>query len=206
MGVAAPAQAHDTVVSSTPAADATLTELPAAFDIVTSEPLLDVGGQSGAFALQVLDAQGLYYGDGCLDIEGSTMTTAAALGAAGAYTVRWQFIASDGHTVSGEYPFTWSPSTPAAPSTGSATPPVCGAAAPSPSPSASEPGASESPAASAPTDEATPAPQSEPSAQSDSLPVVLGIGAAVIGIAVLVVAAVLLLGRKRSVEQSTPRR
>ncbi len=196
LAVGGPAQAHDTVVSSTPAADSILTELPAAFEIVTSDPLLDVGGQTGAFALQVLDAQGRYYGDGCVDIDDATMTTVAALGQPGSYTVRWQFVAADGHTVSGEYGFSWAPSASDAPSISSAAPPVCGVAAPSPSPSESAaPPASPAPSTSPET--ATPAPPSEPSTQTETLPVVLGIGGGVIGIAAIIIAAVLLTGRKR---------
>lgn len=152
--------------------------------------MLDVGGASGAFALQVLDAQGLYYGDGCVEVDGATMSTAASLGAPGEYSVRWQLVAADGHTVSGEFPFAWSPTAASVPSAGSATPPVCGVAAEPLSPSGAA-----SPVPSAP--EATPGPSSEPAAQSDSLPVVLAIGGGVLALATVVIAAVLLVGRRR---------
>ncbi len=124
--VAGPAQAHNYLVSSTPAEGETLTALPDRFDITTNEALLDLGGSTGAFALQVTDADGLYYGDGCLDVTGPAMSTAAALGAPGTYTVQWQVVSADGHSVSDEYTFEWAPTTAGEESAGSAAPPVCG--------------------------------------------------------------------------------
>ncbi len=124
--LAAPAQAHNYLVSSTPAEGETLTALPDRFDITTNEALLDLGGSTGAFALQVTDADGLYYGDGCLDVTGPAMSTAAALGAPGTYTVQWQVVSADGHSVSDEYAFEWAPTSAGEESAGSAAPPVCG--------------------------------------------------------------------------------
>jgi methionine-rich copper-binding protein CopC len=123
--IAGPAQAHNYLVSATPEEGATLTELPDRFEITTNDALLSLGGSTGAFALQVTDADGLYYGDGCLDVTGPSMSTAAALGAPGTYTVQWQVVSADGHSVSDEYSFDWAPSTAGQESTGSATPPVC---------------------------------------------------------------------------------
>jgi methionine-rich copper-binding protein CopC len=124
--LAGPASAHNYLVSSTPEQGATLTELPDRFDITTNESLLDLGNSTGAFALQVTDADGLYYGDGCLDVTGPAMSTAAALGAPGTYTVQWQVVSADGHSVSDEFDFEWAPAGVAEESTGSAAPPVCG--------------------------------------------------------------------------------
>jgi methionine-rich copper-binding protein CopC len=123
--IAGPAQAHNYLVSSTPEEGGTLTELPDRFEITTNGALLNLGGSTGAFALQVTDADGLYYGDGCLDVTGPSMSTAAALGAPGTYTVQWQVVSADGHSVSDEYAFDWAPSTAGQESTGSATTPVC---------------------------------------------------------------------------------
>jgi methionine-rich copper-binding protein CopC len=125
LGAAAPAQAHNYLVSSTPAAGQTLTELPERFEVTTNGPLLTLGGSTGGFALQVKDAEGRFYGDGCVTVEGPTMSTAAALGAAGTYTVIWQVVSSDGHTVSDEFTFDWAPAAGQTASTGSATVPDC---------------------------------------------------------------------------------
>jgi methionine-rich copper-binding protein CopC len=127
LGFAPAAQAHNYLVSSTPEAGEVLTTLPELFEITTNEPLLDTVGKGG-FALEVRDEAGLYYGDGCVDIAGASITTAAALGAPGAYTVIWQVVSADGHTVSDELAFTWAPGDAAASatSTGSPSVPSCG--------------------------------------------------------------------------------
>ena len=109
VGVAAPAQAHDYLVSSTPKAGETLTTLPKAFTITTNDVLLNIDGTGAGFGLQVTDSVGKHYGDGCVAIEGTSMSTAAALGTAGAYTVTWQAVSTDGHTVSDSFGFIWQP-------------------------------------------------------------------------------------------------
>ena len=53
------------------------------------------------------------------------MSTAARLGAAGAYTMLYQLVSADGHTVSGEIPFTWAPSGSVTASKGTTTPASC---------------------------------------------------------------------------------
>jgi methionine-rich copper-binding protein CopC len=121
-----PAQAHNYLVQSTPKAGEVLTVLPAQFSITTNDVLLNIAKNGAGFALQVKDSNGLYYGDGCIDVEGPGMSTVAALGAPGKYEVIWQVISTDGHTVSSDFSFTWQPSSAdAAVSKGSATPPDC---------------------------------------------------------------------------------
>jgi methionine-rich copper-binding protein CopC len=126
LGFATPAQAHNYVVSSTPAQGATLSELPEQFAVTTNGPLLSLEGSVAGFAIEVKDAQGLYYGDGCVSVLGSTLSEAAALGPAGDYTMLWQLISTDGHTVSGEIDFTWAPPDGFEPSEGTATAATCG--------------------------------------------------------------------------------
>jgi copper resistance protein C len=124
--VAAPAQAHNYVVSTIPASGSVLTQLPEQFSVTTNDNLLNLGGKGNGFVLQIRDAGGAYYGDGCVSVQGATMSADAALGQPGDYTIAWQLISTDGHTVSGEIPFTWQPdAAQPAPSTGSATPPDC---------------------------------------------------------------------------------
>ena len=136
LAIAAPAQAHDYLVSSTPAADSTITEVPESFSVTTNEALLDLAGGGSGFAIEVTDAAGLYYGDGCTAIVDSTLSTGASLGEAGDYQMLWQLVSADGHTVSGEVDFMWAPSADAVISSGSTSPPDCGGeavAAPEPS-------------------------------------------------------------------------
>lgn len=121
---ASPAAAHSVLIGSTPAAGATIGELPEQFSVTMNERLLDDAGTS-AFALRVRDEAGLYYGDGCLQIDGETMSTVAlAIGAAGDYVLEWQVVSADGHPVGGEIPFSW---TGEATAEGSTAPPSCGA-------------------------------------------------------------------------------
>lgn len=125
-GVAAPANAHNYLVESTPTEGETLTQLPEQFIITTNDDLLNLGADAGGFALQVQDADGLFYGDGCVVVDGPSMSANAALGAPGAYLLTWQVVSIDGHTVSGEIPFAWAPADSSEESEGSATAPVCG--------------------------------------------------------------------------------
>ena len=126
LGFAAPAQAHDYLVSSTPTDGSTLTELPAEFSVTTNGPLLSVDGSVAGFAIEVKDAHGLYYGDGCVTVDGPKLSEAAALGEAGDYAMLWQLVSADGHTVSGEITFSWAPADGVVASEGTATPATCG--------------------------------------------------------------------------------
>jgi copper resistance protein C len=128
LGLAGPASAHNYMVASTPKVDGTLTSLPDAFEITTNDKLLDIGGSDAGFAYRIVGPDGKYYEDGCLDVDGPSMTTKAALGDSGKYTVEWQIVSADGHTVSDEYAFTWDAPAGFRPATGAAKPPVCATA------------------------------------------------------------------------------
>lgn len=125
LGIAGPAQAHNYVVSTIPESGAVLTELPEQFSVTTNDDLLKLGGEGNGFALQIRGADGLYYGDGCVSVDGPTLSTKAALGESGGYTITWQLVSTDGHTASGEIPFTWQPAAVGDVSSGSKTPPSC---------------------------------------------------------------------------------
>lgn len=124
-GAAAPAQAHNYLISSTPTVGGTLTTLPAQFEVTTNGPLLTLGGSTSGFALEIRDAAGLYYGDGCVTVSGPSVLATAALGAPGNYTIIWQVVSTDGHPVSDEFPFTWAPIGNQPVSVGSSTLPDC---------------------------------------------------------------------------------
>lgn len=185
LGLASPAQAHNYLVSSTPAEGSTVTELPAEFSVTTNGPLLELDGTTG-FAMQVKDAAGLYYGDGCVTVGGSTMAQGAALGEAGFYTLVWQVISADGHPVSGEFGFTWAPAADVEPTEGSVAPPVCGVDAVTPMPTSSAEPATPSPA---PTE--TPEVR-----QNANLSDVLWIGAAIGAVLVAGLVTLVVLGRR----------
>ena len=134
MGIAAglvlvpvlPAMAHNYVVSSTPAEDETLAQVPEFFVITTNENMLDLGGAGGGFAIQVTDENGFFYGDGCVTTVGPSMSMPGALGAAGEYTMTYQFVSADGHTLSDSHAFTFAPTGENIAQPGADNPPVCG--------------------------------------------------------------------------------
>ncbi len=125
IGIAGPAFAHNQIVSSTPSPNETLTALPTQFAINTNNVLLDIGGTGRGFAFEIQDAAGRYYETGCVSIVDDNMFTAARLGAPGKYTIIFQIVSADGHTVSGEIPFSWAPSGAAAVTKGVVDPPGC---------------------------------------------------------------------------------
>jgi len=177
LGIAGPASAHNQVIATTPASGATLTALPAQFSITTNLPMLDINGTGNGFALQIRSADGRYYGDGCLKIVDATMSEKAAIGPAGDYTVLWQLISQDGHTVSGSYPFSWQPPAGFTPSRSYAAPQECGRVGTA----------------------STAAPGNPDAARSSTAPLadVLWIGGALAAVAIAVVVAILVLGRRR---------
>ena len=125
LGLAAPASAHNYLVSSTPQVGGTLTELPDRFDITTNDRLLAIGGSDSGFAFRVIGPDGRYHEDGCVSVDGPSMTTKAALGDSGKYEVEWQIVSADGHTVSDRYAFTWKAPEGFAPDRGTAAPATC---------------------------------------------------------------------------------
>ena len=173
LAIATPAQAHNYYVSSTPSENEVLTTLPEEFTVTTNDNLLDLGGSNGGFVMEVKGPDGLYYGDGCVTVQGPSVSVAAALGPAGDYTLDWQVVSGDGHTVSGQVPFRWQPAADDTSATaGVKMAPHCGAEAPG--------GASP-----------------VPDAAGDSLGDVLWIGGAVVAVAIAALATLLLFGRKK---------
>jgi len=131
LGLAAPAQAHDVLIGSSPSVGDALTALPETFSVTMNTAVVPATGTEANFGIQITDAAGRFYGDGCLTYVDETMSTPAELGEAGQYEMVWQLVSSDGHTVSSaDQPaplaFTWAPPADFVASTGSATAPVCG--------------------------------------------------------------------------------
>ena len=124
--VAAPAYAHNYLVDSTPTEGETLTVMPDEFSVTTNDTLLDLAGDGGGFAIQILDSNGGYYGDGCVSIRDESLSTMAALGDAGDYRMLWQLVSADGHTISDEINFTWQPDADQVLSEAMDAPPACG--------------------------------------------------------------------------------
>jgi copper resistance protein C len=122
------ATAHNDVVSTTPADGETVTSSPVEIQISTSDQLLDISGDASGFAIVVQDAAGLYYSDGCVSVNETSLVGAADLGEAGDYQVTYQFVSADGHTTSDSFGFTFAPAEDHTPVPGKTTAPVCGVA------------------------------------------------------------------------------
>lgn len=136
LGVAGalPAAAHDRLVSSDPADDATVDEAPTRITLVFSADVLAAGAQ-----VAVTTADGTVAAQ--VSVDGDEATAALPEGLpAGDWDVSWRVVSSDGHPIEGNLAFT-----------------VEGAASPSPSPSASpEPSASPTPETATSSPTATP--------------------------------------------------
>ena len=120
------ALAHDQVIETTPGAGETISANPVELSILTSGELLDLGGNSAGFAITVTDDSGLFYGDGCVSVDGPSLSTSASLGDTGPYTVTYQYVSGDGHTLSGQYAFDFVRPDDYLPAAGQSQPPVCG--------------------------------------------------------------------------------
>ena len=104
------ASAHDRLVGSTPAADATVTDEPGTIALDFSEDLLSLDAQNSGFAIQVVNTtDSSFHEDGCVTVDGSTATSRIALGTAGTYQVTWRAVSSDSHPIDGTYSFTYAP-------------------------------------------------------------------------------------------------
>lgn len=125
-GLTVPASAHDQVIQTTPGADQTVSTGNLEVEILTSGELLDLGGNSSGFAITVTDEQGRFYGDGCVVVDGPSLSTLAPLGDSGDYTVTYQYVSGDGHTLSGQYAFTFERPDNYLPAAGQSQAPVCG--------------------------------------------------------------------------------
>ncbi len=125
---AAPAFAHDELVSSDPSADEVLDALPAQITLTYSA---DVLASEGATVIQVTDAAGTSLADGAPTVSGTAVTQALAGTASGAVTVVWRVVSSDGHPIDGTFSFT----VPAAPTpTETPTPTATASTTPTPEP------------------------------------------------------------------------
>ena len=169
--VASPASAHDELVSSDPAADASLEALPAQLTLTFSAEIAD---DEGASEVQVTDAAGTVLTSGSPAVTDNVLTQPLQGAASGAVTVLWKVVSSDGHPISGEFAFTVT--APVAP-TPTPTPTGSASAAPTPTP--------DDTVAATPTPTLTPT-TDETASTSDALPwiiaaiVVLGVAAGVV--------------------------
>lgn len=172
LAVAAPASAHDQIVSSTPAADEQLTTAPDQVVLTFSNNLLALSDNSGT-AMTVVDEQGTDWVAGAPTVAADTVTVPLKPGMPnGAYDVTWKVVSSDGHPTSGEYSFS-----------------VAAAEEPTPSTAPSQ--------SAQPTAPASPQAPAE-SAETESAPWPLLIGLGVVLLIAIVVVIVIAARKRRS--------
>jgi methionine-rich copper-binding protein CopC len=195
------AAAHDYVVSSTPAAGSTVDSPPASVSITFNDVILDLSGTGSSNVLEVTDAAGLHYEDGCSTTSGPTLTTGVALGAPGAYTMTYQAVSADGHTVSDAVPFTYAPAAGTADGVGSSTRPACGSAGGAGGDSGTPAGDETEAASGSGSPEPEMTTMATPSAASESGSVnaglVIGIAVAIVVLAAAGVVVAIVTGRRR---------
>ena len=99
--VAAPAQAHDKMISTNPPDKAQVAVVPAQVVLTFEEPPVKTGSQV------IVKGPGGHAQAGAPAFSGETVTQAIAPGSpAGAYTVTWRVTSDDGHAVFGTFAFT----------------------------------------------------------------------------------------------------
>lgn len=162
---AAPAQAHDSLRSTSPAKDSTVTTAPEQVSLTLSQPPTDAASLNFS-VIKVTDSTGRTLSDGKVSITDATLSTTVAKGANGPVTVLWRAVSSDGHPIEGSYSFTVQD-----PALTAATP-APSAAAPAPSTTAPS------------TAAAAQAVPPVPGPDNSNAPAVLGIAAVIIAAAV----------------------
>jgi copper resistance protein C len=119
------ASAHNAVEDRSPEPGATVTSSPVTVSIATNDEFLDLGGDARGFAIVGIDEGGLFYGDGCVEIIERRMVAEVPLGQAGTYTIAYQFVSADGHSLSDSYTITFVPGPDHVASEGHTAAPVC---------------------------------------------------------------------------------
>lgn len=104
LGVATPAFAHNSLVSSSPANEASVESTPATIKLTFDQP---VQNGEGLNSVTVKGPDDTAWRTGPVDVESNVVTTTLdELGPAGGYTITYRVVSADGHPVSGDVKFT----------------------------------------------------------------------------------------------------
>lgn len=191
------ASAHDYVVGSDPAAGSTVTAPPESVTVTFNDRVLDLSGDGSTNLLTVTGpgTSTRHFETGCATVADTKVSAPVALGPAGSYTVTYQVVSADGHTVSSSYAFTYQPPAGTKAAEGSpATPCRAGA---TPGAAATAGGASTGAGSSAPATATASTPQPTAASNGTDLGLVIGIAVAIVVLAVIGVVIVLLTSRRK---------
>ena len=100
---ALPAGAHSALVSSVPAADATVVDFPMEVVLNFNEELMIVG-DANPNRVEVFDEQGALISGESL-VNGASVTAPVGINGNGTYSVKYRVVSKDGHVVEGNYSF-----------------------------------------------------------------------------------------------------
>ena len=178
-GAASPAFGHAAVTDSTPNNRSSVSEVTEV-SVTANEELLDIGDDGAGFVITVRDANGNFYGDGCVAVDGDTASMPVALTAAGKYKVAYRIVSNDGHPIEGSYSFRFEGTDSAEPAPAFAERPRCGVA------QEPIPVTQPTPEESAPVEESPTAEPATPSDDFDLTPWIGVAGVALIGGAIWV--------------------
>jgi len=113
LSTAAPASAHDSVVSTSPAEGATVSENPGTVSVTLSaEPLASESMTTSQ--IEVTAPDGHVVSSGKAEISGATVSIDADIDHEGEHTVAWRSVSADGHPIEGTFAFTYAGEAPAA--------------------------------------------------------------------------------------------
>lgn len=103
LGIAPPAFAHNVLITTNPAKDASMDTGPATVTLTFDAPVQ--GGDVNQIA--VTGPNNTQWAEGTVSIEGNVISAPVRpLGPAGVYTVGYRILSADGHPVEGQYTFT----------------------------------------------------------------------------------------------------
>jgi methionine-rich copper-binding protein CopC len=180
------ASAHDYLVASTPKAGSTQTKPLSKVVLTFDDRVLDLSGDGSSNVVEVTDSAQKHFESGCAAVADTDVSVPVALGDSGKYTVTWQIVSADGHTVSNSIAFTYAKPADAVAATGKDSRPTCGdqnaGSAGSGSKATSGSGAAAS--------------SSDASGGSNDLGIALGVGGGIIVLALAAVTIVLVRNRQ----------
>ena len=100
---ALPVNAHSALVSSVPAADATVVDFPMEVVLNFNEELMIVGDENPN-KVEVFDSQGALVSGGTV-VKGASIAAPVGIVGNGAFSVKYRVVSKDGHVVEGSYGF-----------------------------------------------------------------------------------------------------
>ena len=101
VGFAGSASAHDVLISSNPADNATVQVAPTTVSFTFDQPI-----QNFDPVVSLVGPDGKQYATGSPQISGNVITGTVGAGPAGTYTAAYRIVSADGHPVTGQIHFT----------------------------------------------------------------------------------------------------